>query len=246
MDRFRTVLLTAVVTAALVSVFAGPGAIATHQPADKVIATGSGIEAFRVGSASEAQEEPTVDRQVIMTSRLRSSSPSDLVIGVNLECALWTATSTASEELSEEIDSSETRAQVKVWVTIDGGNDPDTGVIPVASDDAADTGKVVFCDRAHRMDVQFFDTDGEDDTDDQLMIQEYLRTRTSNSFEWITLNVGNGVHTIEVWAELQAQVTRYDAPFGEHSDGTVEPAAAAIGKRTMVIEPGKFANDATI
>jgi hypothetical protein len=240
MQRMRTVVLTSAVTAALMAAVMAPRiAPADHVPADKIVASGSGLEAFAVGSPTEGTGTNT-DSRVIMSGIFRSSSPSDLVINVNLECALWTQTSTASDEAKEGVDSSETSAQVKVWVAID-----DT-VVPVAGDDANDTGKVVFCGRAHRMDVDFFDDDGEGDTDDQLTIKEFLRTRDSNSFQWLALNVGNGVHEIKVWGELQAAVDRFDAPFGDHSDGVTTPARAAIGKRTMIVDPGKLANDAEI
>lgn len=221
-----------------------PPVIATHKPANKVIAAGSGLEAFRVGSPTSGVGT-NVDARRILSGTLRTSTPADLILGVSLECALWTQTSTASDE-TRGVDSSETTAQVKAWITIDGGADPNAGVVKVSADDTLEPGKVVFCNRAQKMDVEFFDTDGEDDTDDQLLIKSYLRTRTANSFSWLALNLGNGIHTITLWAELSAGITAFDAPFGTHSDGVTEPAAAAVGKRTMIVEPAKMANDATV
>lgn len=249
MSRSKTAALAAVLTAGLMWALIGSNAVATHQPANKIVAQGSGLQAFRVGSPTGG-EGTTTQVKEILSGTLRTSSPTDLLISVDLECALWTQTSTASEEgdtpETATVDTSETEAQVKVWLTIDGGDDPTKNVVKVAGDDDADPGKVVFCNRAQRMDVQFFDTDGEDDTDDQLLIKNYLRTRQANGFEWLKLNLGNGIHTIRVWAELTAAVKRFDAAFGEHSDGVKEPAAAAIGKRILVVEPAKLANDAEI
>lgn len=62
----------------------------------------------------------------------------------------------------------------------------------------------------------------------------HLATRSANGFEWISLDVGRGVHTIEVKAQLTESVE------------CVGRAQSAVGKRTLVVQPMKLANDATI
>ena len=65
-------------------------------------------------------------------------------------------------------------------------------------------------------------------------IQLYLKTRAAHAFDWVRLNLGSGIHVIEVKAQLTAQATGM---------GT---AKALVGKRTLVAQPAKLANDASI
>lgn len=185
-------------------------ASATHQPANKVSVAGSSLEIMRsVGSNAADSSVHT-----LLTGSLKASNPTDLLIQVTLECALWTNIRTSGSSESEAI------AGVKVWVEIDG--------VPVAvsGDDAIDTGKVTFCDRAFKMRTSGFN--------ETQTIELYLRTKSANAFNWITMDVGSGTHAIVVKGQLDVLVT-----------GSGD-AAAAIGKRTLVVEPTKLANDVTI
>lgn len=117
---------------------------------------------------------------------------------------------------------SEAVASVKIWTEIDGRP------IPVTSDPAQggpDDGKVVFCNRDFKI-QSLLSPDA--------MLQLFLKTKTANAFNWVTFNVGNGDHTITVKARLDQQVTG------------IGFALAAVGKRTLIVEPGHLANDATI
>lgn len=195
----------------------GRGAIATHRPADKVAVAGSAIEVMTT---------PLVDGQsslteTILEGTMKTSTPADLMIQVTLECALLTdiTTDTVNQPESEAI------ATVKVWVEIDGA------AVPVSSGDTTEPGRVVFCNRAYRQKV----TELDDDNDNHVF-EQFLRTRSANAFNWIKLNVGSkpSPHTIKVKAQLTAQVTG------------AGDAKAIVGKRTLVVEPAKLANDATI
>lgn len=188
-----------------------PQADATHQPADKMAVSGSSLEIITAPLLAGAS---TVTAE-LLTGTIKTSSPTDLVLSVNLECALWTDITTVGNDDSQSV------ARVKVWVEIDG--------VPVAvsSDDTAETGKVVFCDRAYRRTTTDFD-------DEDARIDSYLRTRSAHAFDWISLNLGSGIHTISVKGELTTAVT-----------GT-GMAQAAIGKRTLIVEPTKLANDVTL
>jgi hypothetical protein len=83
---------------------------------------------------------------------------------------------------------------------------------------------VVFCNRLWRMNTTQFD-------DEDATIRTFLGTRTANAFNWIALNVGSGIHDIQVLAQLETQ-----------TQGTGE-AMAGVGKRTLVVEPVKLAGD---
>lgn len=118
-------------------------------------------------------------------------------------------------------DVSEAASAVVVWVEIDGK------VVPVSSSDVGAPGEVVFCNRAFRRETLMFD-------DEDATIKSFLRTRSANAFSWGALNVGAAVHTIEVKGRLDNAV-----------EGTGR-AKAAVGKRTLVVEPVHMSNDATI
>lgn len=188
-------------------------AAATHQPADKMAVAGSTVEILR--DESLLGTEPTV--ATILSGTMRTSSTTDLVLSVTLECALWTTVATVGNEESEA------RATIKVWIEIDG----EPVVVSGNESGAEDAGKVVFCDRTHRQSVTDLD-------DEDARIEQFLRTRTANAFNWISLNLGSGTHVIEVKAELDTAASEAGL------------TAAAIGKRTLVAEPTKLANDVVL
>lgn len=234
-------------------------AVATHQPADKVAATGSKVEILhKEGSPPElptdpvepAGEDPT---KVVLEADLKTSTPTDLLIEVSAECALWTLTKT----VDRPEDDSRARAEARVtsWVTVDGENaagvpDPDKGVVPVSG---SDDGKVVLCDRVQRLTTQDLEDDddeeGECPADDPnteenenaecTFVELFQRTRSANGFNWVAFNLGNGVHTLRLWVQLETD-TSTDGPTMDDTTLNRADAAAGIGKRTMLIQPVKF------
>lgn len=116
-------------------------------------------------------------------------------------------------------DVSEAQGKIVAWVEIDG--------VPVGVN-AGDNGEVVMCDRTHRQTTSLFD-------DDDATIESYQATRSAHSFNWVGLNLGSGEHTIVAKA-LLTEVTSDDDAFAD----------AVIGKRTLVVEPTKLANDITV
>lgn len=186
-------------------------ASADHQPADKVAVSASVLEVLTAPLVESASSREAT----LLTGTLRTSGPTDLLLQVTAECALWTTVATVGN------GSAESMASVKVWIEIDDD------AVPVSSQDTEELGKVVFCNRAHRQSVTDLD-------DSDARIEQFIRTRAANAFNWITLNVGSGVHRIAVKARLDANVTG----FGD--------AQAAVGKRTLLVVPAKLANDASI
>jgi hypothetical protein len=122
---------------------------------------------------------------------------------------------------------------VRAWVEIDGKIVPINSVSnppqppPAAGDD---TDKVTFCNRTYSRTV----TDAEDPLDGQDIEDDFIDTKNANSFNWLRLNMGSGTHTIVVKATL-TEATNGDAT-----------AEAVIGNRSLIVEPEKLANDATI
>jgi hypothetical protein len=189
------------------------GSMATGIPANKVAASGSETEV--IGANQSA---------VVLSETVKINNPTDLILGVSLECAILTQVTNSANGQTERAF-----GEIKIHVTINGRP------VPV-SDADADAGRVVFCNRAQEQ--QWTDTatgpNAGDDSEDQL--RQYLSTRTANSFNWLALNVGteyggtqDNVHKIEVVATWTTSAT------GEAL------AEAVVGNRTLVLEPVKAA-----
>lgn len=216
MRRFSALFLAAALFLVVATELMGPAG-ATHAPANKVQVSGSTVQFMHSELVAAGQ---ATDRVKLLTGSIKTSKPTDLIFQVTAECALWTDVKTIGDADSEAF------AQVRVWVEVDGR--------PVkVSADPADDGKVVFCNRAFRSKTTNFDDDSSDDE-----IALFMRDRHANGFNWAKLNLGSGPHSIEVFAELEAKITQ-TGPGGAFAD-------AAVGKRTLVVEPTKLANDAVI
>ena len=195
----------------LIASSSGGQAQATHKPADKVVASGSTTEVTEPGA-----------EQTILSGILRSSTTSDLMLSVTAECSIATDVKTVGN------DDQSAEGVVEVWVEIDGEA---VGVQNIGTStttaEPADDGKVVFCNRAYRRKTSLFE-------DEDATIETFEKTKQANGFNWVALNVGNGIHTVEVKANLTETQT---------NEATAD---AAIGSRTLVIEPTKLANDASV
>jgi hypothetical protein len=203
--RRRVVLLCAIVAAvagATLWLAVGSGGAADNLPADKVTTTGSRVQRAAPGS----------NVTLLGPVRMRTSTVEDLVLQVSAECSILTELTTNGN------DSQDAMGQVRVWVEVDGRA---VGVVP-NKPGASDDGKVVFCSRAHHRDTSGFVADG------NATIHDYLRTRDANAFNWATVNVGNGIHTIVVKGELTRTAT---------NKGVAE---AVVGNRTLVVQPTTY------
>lgn len=164
------------------------------------------------GSTVEIMESTTANGSFsevheIFSLEMRTSSTSDLIFQLTAECALWTDVTTVGNDESEAI------ATVKAWVEVDG--EP----VSVAGDD---DGEIVLCNREYRVETMQFENEN-------ATIERYLRSRQANAFNWIHIDAGSGVHNITVKAQLEGQATSVSEANAQ--------AKAAIGKRTLVIEP---------
>jgi len=175
-------------------------------PADKMTVSGAAFEVTDPGTSVK-----------LLESHLRTSATEDLILNVSAECDILTKLHNAGDA----IDAEHAFAQVKVYVTIDDV------VVPVSADDTSDPGKVVFCNRTHDA-TSTFDNSKE-------FYETYLDTRSANAFQWVALNVGNGIHDVKVLADFTAEVSG--------TNMTSDMAKAAVGKRTLVIEPTKAAHN---
>ena len=192
------------------ALFAGQSAFADHEPANKVAAAGSETEVVAPGQTVAVLQE-----------RVKVSSGADLILSATAECDILTDLTTGGNGAE---DSAGAFGQVRMFITID-----DT-VVPVSSDDVTETGKVVFCNRAHNKSIQDGETP-EDGTDEE---RDMTQTRQANGFNWLALDTGfgyddpangNNILDIVLWAE-----------FTEETTNRAE-AQALVGHRTLIVEP---------
>lgn len=218
--KLPTIVGALLLAATLFTAYTATQATAGHTPANKTAVAGSTVDV--IGEA----EGPVS----IMQEQLRVSSPADLKLYVQLECSLVTDVKTVGD------DDQSAEAQFDVWVTIDNKPVPVAATVPTG--EGADDGRVTFCNRRYQRVVSNLNNGAaDDDSDDDLTIETFFSTKSTHGFNWIALNVGrdgydaNGdnILDIQVWA---------DYTEAETSKAT---ASAVIGKRTLIIEPDKFA-----
>jgi len=197
---------------------------ANHLPADKPFAAAS--KTVRTGPTARIE---------LLSATVKNSKPADMVLQVSLECGLITDTILLGSTQPGAQDSTRATGTVRAWIEIDGkivpiissSTPPQDGSTPDSGDD---TDKVTFCNRVFERTVQ----DTEDPEDGYDGSRDYIATKSANSFNWVRLNMGSGVHTIKLVGEVTTAATGASA------------ADAYIGNRSLVGFPGKFANDATI
>lgn len=186
----------------------------------------AGTPANKVAAAGSTTEVvDAVADTVLLAETVKINNPTDLIISVSAECAILTQVTNSANGQTERAF-----GQVKIYVTIDGAR------VPIAKGDT-EGGEVVFCDRAQEQ--TWTDSSdpvlGGDDGGDKL--RQYLNTRTANSFTWLALNVGtagDNIHEIKVWANWDVTETANAV------------AEAAVGNRTLVLEPVKAAHGETV
>jgi hypothetical protein len=159
-----------------------------------------------VAGSSLVVIEPAAGDVTILQETIRTAAPTDLLLQVTLECNVALQ---ENKLLPAEI--SVASAQVEVFVTVD--NLP----VPVAAD--GPRSRVVFCNRTLRTIIS--------DADESSL--RLTDTFSTHAFNWARLDVGEGVHSVEVRARVTEGATPGDF------------ARAAIQGRTLVIESVKMA-----
>ncbi len=231
---FSKVLAASLVASAI----CGAAFAADSQPSAKSTAMISGINILTVKAASTV----TTPWTTILSNTIKTSNPSDLFIDVSLECGLYTDTLVKSKGGTK--DTSTATAGVQVQVLVDG--------------EVIHPGDVTFCRRTQELTATFQGllTDAEGNScllteaivdaegnitgysttiDEECLRPEevglILDTMNANAFNFITADVGSGVHTIEVQAMISAS-THYQ----EGSAGAI----ATIGKGSVVVDEAKM------
>jgi hypothetical protein len=201
-ESAKLLAVALVVALAMTLVQSRQQADADHFPADQATVAASTAEVAGPG-----------DEITILRTRMRTSTPSDLILQLTAECTIITNLKTIGD------DESRAAGTIETWIEVDGKR------VPVAEGD--EDGEVTLCHRAYERKTSMFD-------DDDATIETFLDTKASHGFNWMALNVGNGIKLIEVKARLTEEATVENAT-----------AKAVIGNRTLIIEPTKAAHDET-
>lgn len=200
----------------------------TTTAADKMGVATSGLAVTPLVQATAGTSSADV---MLLTGTVKTATPIDLIITHSQECSLLTNVSLSSKQTdSNGFSTSSANAQEVVTVYLDGKP------IPVAS---GDNGQVTFCDRTFYASTNVLSQIQQlcaatNQTCAESQFNSYIDTKDTHSFQWITLNVGSGTHTITVMAHLTVNVS------GSGS------AMAVIGKRTLTVEPTHLANSISI
>jgi len=202
-----SVLALALLLAAVVIVRQQVAFAASSLPADKMTVTAS----------DTTVEGPNSDKP-IMTAQMKTSTVADLRLSVTSECTILSQITNAGTSTSNYI------AKVELWLTVDGKVVP---VVPPATTTGAsgsgsggDDGSVVFCNREFTRSTTF--------ASDSESIKDVENTEQSNAFNWVALNVGNGVHTIVVHARFT------------DTNGTDTFAHGVISKRSLTVDTTNY------
>lgn len=218
--RGKALLATAIAGASLTA--GAVVATANHVPADKPFAAASKTLRFSPGTSVP-----------LLSATVKNSKPTDMVLQVSMECSIITDNVILGSSTPGAQESAATEGTVRAWIEVDGK------IVPIISSSSSsqnpppagdDTDKVTFCNRVFNRTVQ----DAEDPQDGYDRSRDYIETKTANAFNWVRLNMGSGVHTIKLFADLS------------HFSTTGSSASAYVGNRSMIGIPGKFANDAVI
>lgn len=157
-----------------------------NYPADKATFTSSQTRILDPGTAGTSQPQP------VLTAKMRTSNPADLVLQLTSECSILSNITNMGN------DTQNYSTTVRMWVTVDG---IPVSVVPAPTASGAssggngkDDGKIVFCNREFTRTTVF--------SDNQESIQDIEATEQANAFNWVAPNVGSGIHDIVVFAEF--------------------------------------------
>lgn len=246
-QRATTGVLAMLLVASLIQFASPAGAQSSAQPANKATAAAADTDAIH-------------GEEAILSATMKTSKPTDLIATVSLECAILTKlynqggpnNNQTSSEVTGAIDiyltqTSSTGAE-RVVPIVSTSQPPQDGSTPNSGDPIKDS--VTFCRRHSGQRI----TDAEenegvdpanpnptgDGTDSNENFQD---TKEANSFTWILLNAGSDTYTYTVHARYTDNgANGCTATF---TDGPT-CSRAIVGKRILVLEPTKMANNAVV
>ena len=156
-----------------------------------------------------------------LPSAIKTSSNGSLLLGLSMECSLWTFTSVTANGGGGK-NSTSARATVRAWVYVDG--------------DLATPDGVVFCERLQALGV----TLNTGDATDTIIIELFQRTKEANHFNYFKGPLSPVLHTIKVLVSGDVQCTDNSGLTIPCPTGTLAGfntgTFVAIGKSVLAVE----------
>ena len=237
--------ITAIAVLLMISVVAYNAQTANAAPANKTM----------IGSSDIGVQPGNPHYVTIVEGIVKTSTPSDLIVSHNQECAIHTG-------LNLDFDNQDVTSAIRenVRLVVDGN------IVPASYGDQITfnatsgfygldgEGDVTFCGRAYHIDTNIITAISElctgtgfcTDADD-LFFDSYIRTKQSHSWDWIVLDVGQGEHVVQIQAitekNLDGLTTGSDKVKGKsvNTGGDSVDTILEIGKRNLIIVEDKLA-----
>jgi len=203
----------------------------------------------------------------IISGLVKTSTPSDLIVSHNQECAIHTGLN-----LDESKEEATSAIREDVRLVVDGKIVPATFGDPITGDGVDGEGQITMCGRAYSIDTNVLSTlfdlcevvvNGLETTyvcPDEIYFDSFIRTKQAHSWDWVVLNVGSGVHTVEIQAKLVNSLDGLEKDTGNpqkaknkaddsgtcstNNDNCVD-TVLELGKRNLIVLEDKLSTWAT-
>lgn len=250
--RVATVAVTAALAASVTGIL-GPMRSSTPvlaSGADKIAVNSSVITKMNWNQTPNTTSSVPY---LLASTTFSTSTTEDLVLNFSTECGIYTAVGGKNTNLTTVngtvTTSSTATGRVLVWLQLDGhvlpvSQNATTGASAVPP--GPGNGLVSYCSRTLNLSTA--------NLSPQQVIQISEDTLDANSFQWFALNVGNGTHTLNVYADLVADTLASGTNGGSGTcDPTTDPscayvtpaASALVGQRTLEVYPDHLAPTAS-
>lgn len=169
----------------------------------------------------------------ILQAPIHTSMQKDLIIGVSLECGLFTDTSVSSQLLNKV--SAQSEACIEVQVLLDGLT---LDQFPFSGPNKP----VIFNRRSQTLVAQFAGMVTTDPVTGVITVTDeflelILDTTEANAFNWVAANVGQGDHVVSVQSRISIK--------SNASSGGNAVAAGGVGWGSLTVEEVRLVKSAT-
>jgi len=178
----------------------------------------------------------------IINGTVKTSSPSDLFITHQQECAIHTELNLDSDN---ESGTSAVREDIRVLVD---GNE-----VPISYVGNDFNSEVTLCSRAYSIDTNVLSTlsdlctavegiDGVTYTcPEDIYFDSYIATKQAHGWTFVALDVGSGEHTVEVQAKLADNLTVNGKNSKNSGDPTAPNTVLEVGRANLIVTEQKLA-----
>ena len=178
----------------------------------------------------------------IISGTIKTSSPSDLFISHQQECAIHTELNLDSDN---ESGTSAVREDIRVLV--------DGNPVPISYSGDTLISDVTLCSRAYHIDTNVLSTiddlctavegiDGVTYTcPEDIYFDSYIATKQAHGWTFVALDVGSGEHTVEVQALLADNITVKGKNSKDSGAPTAPNTVLEVGKANLIVTEEKLA-----